>query len=190
MLLQTQVMKGRTVNIFRCKKEKMMKDQKKKKSSQRQVNLLWGIFLIFIIIAIPVLISAKKPAKKSSCPPPGTVVSLKKVMNNSFIRDYRGCDIIVEAQFLKTGSKGYRLGTYDTSANTTFQILAPGDKAQASFGGMSFGVFAGVPKAKSDILFELKQGDMIRLRGGPIGFFTRSGSLVSAVFHATAVKRK
>ena len=110
-------------------------------------------------------------------------------MNPSFIRDYKGCDIVVEATFLKTGNSGYVLGKYDTSANTTFQVLEPGGAPQASLGGHSFGIFAGIPKSQSDLLFDLKQGDTILLRGAPIGEFYRDNLLV-AVFQATSVTRK
>jgi len=148
---------------------------------------------LFGLIIIAILMSACATTgirgDSSECPAPGTVVPLKKVVNPSFIRDYQGCDIVVEATFLKMGNEGYMLGKYDTSANTTFQVLEPGGAAQASLGGMSFGIFAGVPKAQSGVLFDLKQGDSILLRGAPIGYFAR-GNLVVAVFHATAVTRK
>lgn len=133
--------------------------------------------------------SLRTVAQPNPCPPAGTVVPLKKVMNPSFIKDYKGCDIVVEATFLKTGNSGYVLGKYDTSANTTFQVLEPGGAPQASLGGHSFGIFAGIPKSQSDLLFDLKHGDTILLRGAPIGEFYRDNLLV-AVFHATSVTRK
>jgi hypothetical protein len=151
----------------------------------------------FGTIILSVLVSAcatTKPQQEeaavvASCPAPGTIVLLAKVMNPSFIRDYHGCDILVEATFLTLGNQGYLLGQYDTSANTTFQVLAPGGTPQTVLGGQSFGVFAGLPKAVSDVLFDLKQGDVVQLRGAPIGEFFR-GNLVVGVFHATALTRK
>ncbi len=109
-------------------------------------------------------------------------------MNPSFIKDYNGCDIVVNVEFLKAGNEGYMLGQYDTASNATFQIVEPGGAAQASLGGMSFGIFAGTPKAKSDVVFELKQGDKIVLHGAPVGFFS-GDKLVVGVFHATSVAR-
>jgi len=109
-------------------------------------------------------------------------------MNSSFIRDYKNCDIVVEATFLKMGDDGGLSLFYDSSANTTFQVVEPGGAPQV-FGGVSFGIYAGIPKSQSDLLFNLKQGDVILLRGAPIGYFNH-GNLVSGVFNCTSVSRK
>lgn len=123
------------------------------------------------------------------CPEPGTVLPLTKVMNPSFIRDYERCDVVVDATFLKMGNDGYVLGNYDTSQNTTFQILPPGGApTQSPLGGVTFGVFAGISKSQSDVLFELKSGDPIRLRGAPIGNYDLlHGHLIVGVFHAHTI---
>lgn len=153
--------------------------------------------MLIILVVIPVLMSVcatqitpiPTVRQVSVCPESGSVVSLTKVMNPSFIHDYQGCDMVVDATFLKTGNEGYMLGQYDTSNNTTFQVLAPGSAAQIGFGGMSFGIYAGIPKEKSDVLFELKPGEKIQLRGAPIGYYA-GGNLVVGVFHTTSVTRK
>ncbi len=119
----------------------------------------------------------------SYCPPPGTTVPLSKAVSEAFINDFKGCDIVAEAVFFKMGNQGYALGDYDTKNNVTFQVLEPGGKPQSVL-GLSYGTFAGIPKANADVLFQLKQGDLILLRGAPISIF----SLV--VFHAESVTQK
>jgi hypothetical protein len=123
----------------------------------------------------------------SYCPPPGTVVPLTKAMSESFIKDYKECDIVVEATFFKMGDDSLT-SRYDKKANTIFQVLEPGGTPQSQL-GMIFGTFAGTPKAKSSILFELKQGDLILLRGAPIRP-TFMGAAMYPVFQAESVTRK
>lgn len=129
---------------------------------------------------------ATPPSPK--CPPAGTEVPLDKAVSAAFLGDYVGCDIVVEAIFFKMGNEGYMLSDYDTKANTTFQVLAPGGVAQQAF-GTSYGNFAGIPKAQSEILFQLKQGDAIVLRGAPISY-TLMGTTVATVFHARSVTKE
>ena len=155
-----------------------------------------ALALAIILLARSPIIKAADPSSQdpkpkdlpSYCPPPGTVTPLTKAMNDSFIKDYKECDIVVEATFFKMGNDGYKLGKYDTKANTTFQVLEPGGAPQSQF-GMSFGTFAGTPKSKSAMLFELKQGDPILLRGAPIRYSV-FGTRVAAVFHAESVTRQ
>jgi len=145
------------------------------------------------LVLLPISVGAGSQEKLPSyCPPPGTTVPLTKAVNPSFIKDFKGCDIVVEATFLKMGTpQGFRLGGYDTKKNTTFQVLEPEGVPQSAF-GQSVGTFAGTPKGNSDILFQLKQGDLLLLRGAPVKLSTVFGlaSIGAAVFHAESVTRK
>ena len=148
---------------------------------------------ITALALLPISVGAgPKERLPSHCPPPGTTVPLAKAMNPSFIKDFKGCDIVVEATFLKMGTpQGFKLGGYDTKKNTTFQVLEPGAEPQSVF-GQSIGTFAGTPKGKSDILFQLKQGDSLLLRGAPVELSTMFGlaSIGASIFHADSVTRK
>lgn len=134
----------------------------------------------------------KKEAEKAkpteggpdSCPEAGEVVPLGKATSISLAKGYADCDIVVEATFLKMGNEGSALGKYNTKANTTFQILEKGGTP-----GEVTGTFAGTPKANADVLFTLKPGDPIVLRGYPVPIgVMRTTYLV--VFHADSVTRK
>ena len=146
------------------------------------------VFRVLIVIMVVSFFNLNAD-KKSVCPEAGKVVPLKKVMNSSFIKDYEKCDISVEVEFFKLGNDGYMLGQYNTSKNTTFQVLVPGEAPPINFGGLSFGYFAGVPKSKSDILFDLKKGDKIILRGSTFGTYSMNGNLVVGVFDAKSIKK-
>lgn len=137
------------------------------------------------LLLVPISVGAEEKLP-TYCPPPGTVVPLTKAMNRSFVKDFKACDIVVEATFHKMGNQGFLLGRYDTKKNTTFQVLEPGGVAQSAL-GQSFGTFAGTPKVNSDILFQLKQGDLVLLRGAPL---TPAFSGGDSVFHAASVTRK
>lgn len=130
--------------------------------------------------------AARKPVH---CPPPGTAVPLEKVMNNSFLEQYQGCDIVVEAEFMKVGTGGMIPIAYDASENTTFTITTPIATAPGGDGSQRSAYIAGTPKAGADILFKLALGSPILLRGAPQGAYAR-GRLFGGVFHATQVTLK
>ncbi len=138
------------------------------------------------------LVAAPKDKLPSYCPPPGAVVQLSKATNPSFQRDFRDCDIVVEVVFLKMGTpQGFRLAGYDTKKNTTFQVMEPGTAPQSAF-GQTVGTFVGTPKANSDFLFQIKEGEVLLLRGSPIRLATVFGlaSISATIFHASSVIRK
>jgi len=159
--------------------------------TQKYAVVLASAFTALVLLPISVGAGPKEKLP-SYCPPPGTTVPLTKAMNPSFIKDFKGCDIVVEATFLKMGTpQGFKLGGYDIKKNTTYQVLEPGGVPQSAF-GQSIGTFAGTPKANSDILFQLKQGDLLLLRGAPVELTTMFGlaSIGAALFHADSVTRK
>jgi len=134
------------------------------------------------------LATASAPAAatpKPPCPAPGTVVPLVKVMNPAFVKDFEGCDVVVEAIFLKVSTGPGALPNYDAVANATFQIVDPGTHAQTG----RFGALAGTPKAQAALLFELKVGEPIQLRGAPRAIFVQ-GRFITAVFHAESVTKR
>jgi hypothetical protein len=152
--------------------------------------LCWLASAVAALVLLPIGVGAgPKEDIPSYCPPAGTAVPLTKAMNPSFVADFKGCDIVVEATFLKMGTpQGFKLGGYDVKKNTTFQVLEPEGVAESAF-GQSFGTFAGTPKVNSDILFQLKQGEALLLGGAPVKLSTMFGlaSIGAAVFHADSV---
>ena len=150
-------------------------------NGRRFVLASGSVALLLLAVGVTAAQEKKLP---TYCPPPGTIVSLGKAMNSSFLKDFKDCDIVVAATFLKMGTPpAFKLGGYDEKKNTVFQVLEPGGVPQSAF-GQTFGTFAGTPKERSDILFQLKPGDELLLRGAPRS--SRGGP----VFHADSVTRK
>jgi hypothetical protein len=151
-----------------------------------------GILVTFCVPSYAQKNAGPQEKLPSYCPPSGTTVPLTKAMNPSFIKDFKGCEIVVEVTFLQMGTpQGFKLGGYDTKKNTTFQVLEPGGTPQSAF-GQSMGTFAGTPKVNADLLFQLKQGDALLLRGEPVKLSTMFGlaSIGASIFHANSVTRK
>ena len=145
---------------------------------------------ISIILTGLVLSCAASTRKSASCPPPGTEEPLAKVMNASFAKGFEGCDIAIDAAFMATGTGGGVPVGCDTDTHTMFMVTAADGTGAATnpLTGAAFGTLASLPKSKSDILFQLKQGDKIQLRGGT-WFLEQRGNFVYAVFEATSLTR-
>jgi hypothetical protein len=120
--------------------------------------------------------SATAVSRSSTCPPDGTTVPFNKVVNPAFVNDYMGCSIATTATFLTTG-------TYQTGleANADYIMIS------ASPPGEQFGRAIAVPKMRDDLVFTLKRGQLILLKGGTAQSI---GGSVLPVFVATSVSRK
>ena len=134
--------------------------------------------------------TAPSVKKSNKCPPAGTEVSIAKVMNPAIIADYQGCEVVVEAMFIKVGHGDYSIGSYDASANVVFQAA---DERQAprkdTTIGPAFGVFCGVSNDKSDVLSSLQPTETIRMHGAPLAFYSGK-KLISVVFQARSIERR
>jgi hypothetical protein len=107
----------------------------------------------------------------SRCPPPGTEVPFAKVTNEAFVETYQGCDIITRAAFFVPRGKS----NYDWSRirpagvlkdKVPFQAVPPGEAATASEPLLGVLPHVWISRADADIIFGLKRGDPIVLRGG------------------------
>ncbi len=129
--------------------------------------------------------SATQPAlAESSCPPTGTFVQFNKMMNGAFSADYQGCNVTTKAKFLMTGGGA----TFGAEQDRVVITVSAPDEA--------FPHSVTLPKQGSELAFQLKQGDMIVLRGGTyipqVGGLLpgQSGALTSVpVFVANSIER-
>ena len=107
-----------------------------------------------------------KTIKATSSVLAGTEVAYAKVVNPAYARDYIGADIITEVEFYSAG-KARNEATKIPKGHVVFQVIPIGGSPKdAPFGGGQLGDYVFIPKDKSDIIFDLKRGDKIRLRGG------------------------
>ncbi|GGI58472.1 hypothetical protein [Winogradskyella haliclonae] len=120
---------------------------------------------LFIAISLTSCITTKT-IKATSSVPAGTEVAYSKVVNPAYARDYIGADIITEVEFYSAG-KARNEATKVPKGHVVFQVIPIGGTPKdAPFGGGQLGDYVFIPKDKSDIIFDLKRGDKIQLRGG------------------------
>ncbi len=138
--------------------------------------------------------------------PAGTEVPFAKVMNVTYADDYSGADIVTIAEFVAAGHGSYGCN-YSTYNKVVFRCLPPGEKGEKNpLSGEVMPFFVSIDKEKADILFSLKTGDKLKLRGGnfvnepgrgnPFGsFIIRGGgknmlhNLSTIVFEATQIEK-
>lgn len=95
----------------------------------------------------------------------GTKVPFSKVMNAGFAKDYVDSDIVTEANFLASGSGAYSLSA--PQGYVVFQAVPLGTNGQVNpLTQQAMGDFVFVPNSYADMVFELKPGDKVQLRGG------------------------
>lgn len=92
-----------------------------------------------------------------SCPPVGTEVSIRKLTNPAFLKDYSGCTVRT------------RVPLWDTAANGVFLVGVT--EPDAFFfvvgGGESALVHVKLKKSAADVVFAAKRGDVLTIDGSP-----------------------
>ena len=134
-------------------------------------------------LQLPGLTSASSsPSPAANCPPAGTAVPFGKIMTTALLRNYEGCNVATTATFVGTGSGTFALGGVEND-HIIIRAVPPGESVPS---GLQAPIFVALPINGSDLAFELKTGDVIRLSGG-----TRYNRFVptASVFVATSIAR-
>ena len=130
--------------------------------------------------------------------PAGTEVPFAKVMDSTFASDYIGWDISTVAEFFANGA-GISVLDYPMNGKVVFRCRPPGSTDERNpLSGEVTANFVVLPKDKSDLIFTLKPGDLIKLRGGtyvsqwrssmPTGM--NSDNYKEIIFEATSIEKK
>jgi hypothetical protein len=125
----------------------------------------------------------------------GTVVPFAKVMQPSFAADYVDGDIITVAEFMASGLGGWSdilmYGCYSQNDVVVFRCQAPGAVGEKNpLSGEVKGEFVVIPKNESDIVFTLKAGELVRLRGGTsIRRIHPDNEYTEIFFEATSIEK-
>ena len=153
----------------------------------KNFKLIIAIVSTIAIVFSSCAIGPKKvgPPKKSSVAP-GTEVPFSKVMTPGFAEEYIGADIVTKADFFASGMGAW---TMDISKDyMVFQALPPGGQGKADpLSGQAKGKFVLIPKTAGEVIFEVKPGDPIILRGGTE--VIKGMGLHQVKFIATSVKK-
>jgi hypothetical protein len=104
-----------------------------------------------------------------TCPPEGTEVPFAKLMNSGFRKEYNRCVVMTKVSFLTTAQKMGCGCCGGKKGFTNFQAVPPGQAGEKNplTGAMS-GEVVYIANSKSDLVFELKPGDMIEMKGAVI----------------------
>ena len=100
----------------------------------------------------------------STCPAPGTEVPYAKVMSSGFAKRYVGCDVVVKADYFAPSTQNITAWVKDGYAQ--FQTLDRGGAPSTNPLAGAIGFLTAVPNAAADVVFTLKPGDHIAMRGG------------------------
>ena len=132
--------------------------------------------------------------------PAGTEVPFAKVMDPTFASDYIGWDISTVAEFVANGLGVWALD-YPMNGKVVFRCRPPGSTdVRNPLSGLVTGNFVVLPKDKSDLIFTLKPGDLIKLHGGtyvsqwrssmPTVVKMNSDNYKEIIFEATSIEKK
>jgi RNase P/RNase MRP subunit p29 len=129
-----------------------------------------NFFYAFLLVIVTYGCSATTTVKSNgSNIPPGTIVPFGKISNDGFAENYIDADVIVNCVFLSPQSTaGY---TIKKLPKNHFAFQVTGEEIELKTNELTglvevLTVFA--PKEYSDMIFELKKGEKIQLRGGTI----------------------
>ena len=149
--------------------------------------------IISLSLILCVLLSScviRKVNKKADKSLSGTEVKFKKLMNESFAKNYINADVITYVQF------------YDATPNKMEYLKIPkghlafqvsplnGSTKPNAIGGGAGGYNVFIPKDEGSKIFNFNKGDKLKLRGGT--YVTKIGGLGMAqetvMFKATSVE--
>lgn len=110
--------------------------------------------------------------------PSGTIVPYGKVSNEGFAENYIGADVIVNCIFLSSQSTASSTTTKPLKDHFAFQVTSEDvDPNRNELTGAIEGLVVFAPMEYSDMVFSLKKGDKLQLRGGTLVTKLAMGSL-------------
>jgi hypothetical protein len=125
-----------------------------------------NVSLLAIGTSLCLLTTNAYPQNGNTCPPPGTEVPFAKVINEAFASDYVGCDITVKVEFLTSSASPYHWDyVKGTSGKVPFQVVVPGEQPSSGPLGPAPQPHVFLSKDRADVIFSMKKGDLIILRG-------------------------
>ncbi|QKX07698.1 hypothetical protein HN014_22120 (plasmid) [Aquimarina sp. TRL1] len=91
--------------------------------------------------------------------------NFRKIMTPQFAKGLSECQLTTKVEFIGMGNAGMRVPN-KLKNKIIFRCVSPGDEpVKNQLSGQEIGYFCYVNKDNSDILFDLKKGDLIELKG-------------------------
>lgn len=132
---------------------------------------------------------SRSAGASDKCPPAGTFVEFSKVTTPGVAEDYAGCDVTTVAEFFAMGTGNFIVQGVPTNA-IAFRALSPGGRAERNpLSGEGMANFVSIEKSKAELLYSLKPGEKIKLRGGTFVSKTLIGGHTNVVFQSEIMER-
>ena len=143
--------------------------------------------LTTVATAIAMSLLGNVAQAQADCPKAGTLKNFAQLTAQADI--FNGCDVTTEVSFMATGTGNNAFIGYDFGGVTVFRVMPLGQEPVATaFALEAYGV--SIANDKADVVFTLKTGDKLRLRGS-VDFrkaYDRDLGVSSRVFRAQSVE--
>lgn len=127
--------------------------------------------LLMLTLALTIMsCSVTKTVKaKGITVPSGTEVPFGKVSNESFAENYIGADVIINCRFLSSSTTASYTTKKPPKNHFAFQVVGEDtEPSKNELTGAIEGMVVFAPLSFSDMIFSLKKGDKLTLRGGTL----------------------
>lgn len=126
---------------------------------------------------------------QAECPKAGTLKNFAQITAQSDI--FNGCDVTTEVSFVGVGSGGYYVfSAYDLDGLTMFRVMPVGQPPSFNQLGALEAYSVVIEHKKADVVFSVKVGDTLRLRGA-MDYRKANGydtGIASRVFRAQSIE--
>jgi hypothetical protein len=96
---------------------------------------------------------------------PSEEQNFRKVMTPQFAEELEECIITTRAEFIGMGAAGMRIPN-KLKGKVVFRCVSPGEQPEKNqLSGQDVGFFCFGTKENTELLFDLKRGDLIQLKG-------------------------
>ena len=118
--------------------------------------------LTTVATAIAMSLIGNVAQAQAECPKAGTLKNFAQITAQAEI--FNGCDVTTEVNFVATGTGNNAFIAYDFSGVTVFRVMPLGQEPVTTpLGIEAYGV--SIANDRADVVFTLKTGDKLRLRG-------------------------
>ena len=132
----------------------------------KKTQLLLALILTLTIVSCSVTKTIKA---KGITVPSGTEVPFGKVSNETFAENYIGADVIVNCRFLSSSTTSSFTTKKPPKSHFAFQVVGEDvNPNKNELTGAIEGMVVFAPLSYSDMVFSLKKGDKLTLRGGTL----------------------
>jgi hypothetical protein len=129
---------------------------------------------------------------QADCPKAGTFKSFAQITAQAEI--FNGCDVTTEVSFVIAGSGNYTFTLHDLEGLTIFRVMSMGQPLSFNQLGALEAYAVVIENKKADVIFSIKSGETLRLRGAmdfrklPSRNIMMDLGIMSRVFRAQSVE--